>query len=328
VNLLGGLVPAMAQILNQQMDNKQWGIHSTICQVLAELGPHAQLAVPALLEHTEQNPRFELNAWALGRIGGPGVVRRLLQWTYFQGERHDRKRTDSVCGAMESLGESAIQELLELTNSDSVHERTSAILNLVNNTTCPLEKTLSLLVAELDRNCNCQCNELLRDELIRLGRDHQECVVQEIELCLLANSPAGKNYVEVLSHLGVSAVPTLIKAIELDIEICEAVSALAATGSEGLEYLYRAILVSDNHLLAVCAIYNIPSSGLRSFEILKSAIACRKDEFVSLRMLSIERLGEFNDLRDQIIEFLSSLTNDADEKVSDFANQTSNKLKH
>jgi hypothetical protein len=74
------LVPQIDELVDGELDHRFWVIASKVCELLAHLGPRAQAAVPALLEHLERNPRFELNAWAIGEIGGPGVVRKLIEW--------------------------------------------------------------------------------------------------------------------------------------------------------------------------------------------------------------------------------------------------------
>lgn len=198
------LVPEIAEILDRDMDERMWSTHSTICYLLAHLGSRAEVAVPALLKHIERFPRFELNAWAVGWIGGPGVVRRLTQWTYWQGESYDRKRTDSVCGAIRCLGAPAIAELLELAspvNDDEV-ERARALLNLLDNTTHPPADTLTLMGAELDRQSCDACIDTLVDAIIRVAREHPHQARSLIEPLALGHAKnMTARYMQMLSEL-------------------------------------------------------------------------------------------------------------------------------
>lgn len=237
----------------------------------------AQAAVPALLEHLENNPRFELNAWAIGEIGGPGVVRKLIEWTYWGQHQYDRKCHDSVCGAIRRLGESAIAELLELASPTNacVYQRNTALLNLVENTNYPVERSVPLIASNLDRiagaDVHSLCGDMLRDSLIRLGNENAETVVAAIQPLLLAKSAVSADFIHVLSELGAVAFPLLTQAVDENIHEYAAISALAKIGGAGLDYVYSFITISMNRLLVGRAIRSIRSwSGKTSFPLLNN----------------------------------------------------------
>ena len=78
------LIPQVDDLVDGELNEYFLQIESKICWLLAHLGTKAQAAVPALLVHLEKHPRFKHNIRAIGKIGGPGVVRRLIKWTDFQ----------------------------------------------------------------------------------------------------------------------------------------------------------------------------------------------------------------------------------------------------
>ncbi len=156
VDMLPAFVLRIANILLGEQDALWWCDHSDVCNILAELGDRARAAVPVLVQHTEDYPRFELNAWALASIGGKDAVQSLNRWTWFQGENHDRKRTDMACGSLSSLGQPGIDELMKLADSEDELERTRALLNLHEYTACPSEVLKPLLSKGIERGSNQQ----------------------------------------------------------------------------------------------------------------------------------------------------------------------------
>ncbi len=165
ITSLSGFVPQIAEILNGQHNALWWCDHTDVCKVLAELGERAGAAVPALVRHTELYPRFELNVWALGKIGGTEAVRNLNRWTWFQGASHDRKRTDAACDSLSSLGQLGINELLKLADSGDELERTRALLNLFEYTECSREALKPLLLRGIDRSSSPQLVDALEERL-------------------------------------------------------------------------------------------------------------------------------------------------------------------
>lgn len=333
------LVPQIDELGDGELDHQFWCIATTVCQLLAHLGPRAQAAVPALLEHIEMYPRFELNAWAIGEIGGPGVVRKLIEWmiewTYWGQHQYDRKCYDSLCGAIRRLGEPAIAELLELSSPTNacVYQRNTALLNLVENTNYPVERSVPLIASELDRiagaDVHSLCGEMLRHSLIRLGNENAETVVAAIHPLLLAKSAASEDFIHILSELGDIAFPPLAQAVEENIHQYAAISALAKIGGAGLDYVYEFITLSMNRLLVARAIRSIPNDDERSLEVLTHAIAAWRADWEHwwlIRRLAVLRLAEFSNHQAEITAFLNALSNDPDTRLVTVAAKTSDDI--
>ncbi len=329
------LVPEIGELVDGELDDRFWSIQSKICYLFAHLGSRAQAAIPALLAHMDKYPRFELNAWCIGKIGGPGVVRSLIEWTYWGIHRgrheHDRKCYDSVCGAIRCLGEPAIQELLEIaspTNAD-VYERNSALLNLVQNTACPAEVSIPLIVSELDRiagaSVHPMCRKFLRDCLVSLGFEYAETVVESIEPLLLANSAASEDYFQVLSKLGTAAIPTLKKAVNHASLEYPAISALAEIGGEGVNCIYEFIATSPRRISLVHAIKLTPLSRAISFFALRDAIERWRSDWKHWELMgkfAVRRLGEFSDHQVELMAYLQTLHDDPDPSLATLADET------
>ncbi len=238
IDSLERIVPQIAALLYREFDegtNLGW----RVCELLAFLGPRSRQAIPALFDHVEIEPRMEINAIAIGKIGGPGTVSRLIRWTYWQGNAHDRKRTDAVCCAIRLLGEPAVEELLELAESADAepHDRASAILNLFDNTECPRERLFPLFARELERNYFDQCVGTLVWKLEDLAREFPEPVVAAIAPLL---RPDREKYYhadvitqcfKTLSMVGLPAIPLLREIGEREIHRERAMNTLTLIDS-------------------------------------------------------------------------------------------------
>lgn len=317
-------VPQIDELADGELDHRFWCLATTVCKLLAHLGPRAQAAVPALLAHVEKYPRFELNAWAIGEIGGPGVVRKLIEWTFWGPQPHDRKCLDSVCGAILRLGEPAIVELLELASptNDCVYERNTALLNLSCNTSYPVERIVPLIAAELERIAGVDAlspvGQILRKHLIWLGNENAKTVVAAIQPLLLAKSAASEDFIYILSELGEIAFPLLTRAVDEKIQEYAAISALARIGGSGLDYVYAFITMSMNRLLVARAIRSIPLDDNRSMEVLTTAIEVWRTDWEHwwlIRRLAVLRLAEFSHHQAELTAFLNSLSNDPDARL-------------
>ncbi|MFO0911397.1 MAG: hypothetical protein U0795_00445 [Pirellulales bacterium] len=306
---LVALVPQLAQLLDGELTESNYQLHAEICDLLSRMGPRGSEAVAALFRHAERYPRFELNVLAIGRIGGQGVVRRLIEWTYWQGGRHDRKRTDAVTSAIGILGEEAIRQLLEIANSEveDSHTRAAALLNLADDTAYPRLELIPRMVQEMDRSEMVQCIKVLGDRLIELGQEYPEKVVTEISPRLLANSRAASEFIRILSQLGDSAVSTLSQSVIRKVEVIEAISALAGMGDAGLEGLYELLATSDDYVALLTAIDVIPTSGERSLTALADVIQRVSGEDGwgdAVRQTALARLDRFTDQRVQVEQLL------------------------
>jgi len=315
------LVPRMASVLAGEMDDSHWRCHAIICHILGYLGPRAEEAIPALFEHAERYPRFELNVWAIGKIGGSGVVRRLMNWTYWQGPRHDRKRTDAACAAIGSLGERAIQELLEIAHSPAAdeHERTIAILNLQDNTSCPVESVVSVMAEQMERSEFTQCLETLMDRLAGVGQNHPELVIRTIAPRLLGRSDKATEFIRILSQLGPPAVATLQQALDANIEPSETMRALAQIGEPGLERLYELLATSTHRRLILTAIDALPAAGHQSFRALTDVIQrhAEPDQTDSSVVLAgLWRLSRFSDQQETVRDFLNQFRCHPDDSIA------------
>ena len=326
-------------LVESEQQYRFWILQSEICRLLAYLGHRARAALPALLAHIDRYPRFELNAWAVGKIGGPGVVRSLIDWTYwgiyFGRHKFDRKCYDSICGAISSLGESAIEELLEIASptNENIYERNTAILNLVQNTDYPPLQSIPLITTELDRIAGTlvhpMCREFLRDCLVSMACEHAKEIVAAIEPFLLANSAAFDDYFLVLSELGTAAIPTLKKALENSMYAYPAISAFARIEGEGLDHIYEFIATSKNRIAVVHAIKSTPVCGSRAFINLATAIEkWRRDwkYWGMIRRFVVRRLREFSDQQEEIVAYLKSLRDDPDSSLSSLAKATLSQL--
>jgi hypothetical protein len=302
----------MSDLLDGEMDDATWSRHVAICEALGLIGSPAELALPSLFRHAERYPRFELNVMAIGRIGGPGVVRRLMEWTYWQGGEHDRKRTDATCGAISRLGDAGIRELLEIADSDSddPHDRARAILNLMDNTSYPREQIVSLIGRELDRSNMIQCVEALGERLVVLGGEYPATVVDDVTSRLTAGSGGSPELIHVLARLGELGVPGLKEALKLGVRKPEIVEALVGIGGTGLEAVYELLASSNDYQALLSATDAIPARGERSFAALADLIQRKhgdssQDEAV--RLNAIAKLKSFTDQRESIDAFLSCL---------------------
>jgi len=287
------------------------------------LGTKAQAAVPALLVHLEKHPRFKHNIRAIGKIGGPGVVRRLIKWTDFQGPyEHDEQCYEFVCEAIRCLGVPAIQELLAIASpsNDDAHEGTIALLNLVENTAYPPRLSIPLIASELDRVAGVvidpMCREMLRESLIGLGHENAQSVIAAIEPRLLsAESEASDDFIHVLAELGTVAIPLLKKAVEEKINAYVAIDTLAKIGGEGLNYVYTIITTSKNQPLVGRAVRSIPLNEECSLEVLKYAIERSESDWKSWRLvrsMAVRRLREFTDQQEAISAYWKYLRCDPD----------------
>lgn len=312
---LVALVPQLAQLLDGELTESNVQLHAGVCDLLSRMGPRASEAVPALFRHAERYPRFELNVLAIGRIGGQGVVRRLIDWTYWQGGRHDRKRTDAVISAIGMLGEDAVQELLEIANSEveDSHTRTAALLNLADHTDYPRRELIPRMVREMDRSEMIQCTKMLGDRLIELGQQYPEDVVAEIESPLLSGSLSATEFIRVLSQLGDSAVSTLSQAVFRKIEVVGSILALADMGNAGLAALYELLATSDDYVALLTAIDVIPTSGGRSLAALERLIERTPGDDardVAVRQAVLARLDRFTDQRTVVDQLLRRWSDD------------------
>ncbi len=212
------LIPKLCEALNDP-ENDDWVEQVYICEALGRLGCKAQAAIPALFKHAERYPRFEHNVLAIGCIGGPGVVRRLIAWTYWCGSEYDRKRTNAACSAIRRLGNESIVALLEIAASetDDSHNRSSAILNLYDNTDYSPKLLIPIIIGELVReDCYVQCDQALSALLVQIGKDYQSDVLAAISVEQLLNQGPLQldRFVAILVAMGAPAVPTLVAALE------------------------------------------------------------------------------------------------------------------
>ncbi len=330
------LVPKLCEALNDP-ENDDWVEQSYICEALGRLGCKAQAAIPALFKHAERYPRFEHNVLAIGYIGGPGVVRRLIEWTYWSGSEYDRKRTNAACSAIRRLGNESIVALLEIAASetDDSHNRSSAILNLYNNTDYSPKLLVPIIIGELEReDCYVQCDEALSALLAQIGKDYQSDVLAAITVEKLLNQGELQldRFVAILVAMGAPAVPTLVAALERSDQSFATrtiIAGLCNIGGPGLDYLHDLVSKSEQQSLRGQALREIPACGLRYFESLVEAIRKGDDQDCvdSFVWQAVERLGDFTDEADRVIRFLSTLLSHRDRFVAETASRCIERLR-
>lgn len=311
---LVALVPQMAATLVSETIDSTGYEDRYVCDALARLGRKAYAAIPSLFEHAQRHPRLEHNVLAIGKIGGPGTVRGLIEWTYWGGRDHDRKRSNAACAAISLMGDEAIRDLLDLACSESEdsHTRSRAILNLYNCTSYPTEKLIPIMVGEIEKpDCYLQCMRVLSRALVRIGQEHPSVVIEHIEKHFFSNWLNFERYVDILSELGNAAVPSLVNALEnpdRDAGTREIIAALNKIGDSGLEYLFKTISdSSQSNPFRLPAMLTIPASGRPFFETLVKAIRSAENFDSWFVELAVTRLGDFTDELDQVETFLRTM---------------------
>lgn len=331
--MLIAIVPQMVAILTRDAVNSSLYEDRYICDALARLGRKAALAVPTLIEHAELYPRLECNVLAMGRIGGPGVIRKLIEWTYWSGNNHDRKRSNAACTAIRMMGEDAIMELLALACSEfeDSHNRSRAILNLYDCTSFSHEMLIPIIVREIERpDCYLQCIQALSDTLVRIGQKLPSVVILHIESSFFCNWQNFQRYLDILSKMGNTAVPTLVRALEhpgRKVGAYEIVAALGKTGSDGSEYLFKTISdASSDSRNRLHAIFAIPAAGRPFLEILVKAIHRAGNSDCIFVEQAVTRLGDFTDEFDRADSYLRTLLGRPEVEIVNAANRSRERI--
>ncbi len=133
IDRLVDLLPHLIEILR----NEDY-LTDSVAQILGDLGDKARPAAAALIEEFNRRSgrNTELIGWALGQIGGDDVVRALNTGLCFRGD-FDRKRMESMWGALAEIGDAAFPVLIRLTDHVDQFERVSALTDrCVDRLTC------------------------------------------------------------------------------------------------------------------------------------------------------------------------------------------------